>query len=390
MSAHDILARTGPRRLLSIDGGGIRGAFAIEILAEMESTIRATHGAGSEFVLADYFDFVGGTSTGAIIACLVSLGLPVARIRDYYHEHGARIFTPVSWWRPMQKLRHRYRALQLEAMVRDQIGADTTLGSDRLRTLLLIVMRNASTGSPWPVSSNPNARYAQPGSGNNLALPLWQLLLASTAAPTYFPARSLSIQDAVTGKLQRYTFVDGGITVFNNPAYQLFTMATLPQYGLRWSTGEDSLLLISVGTGEIASTFEDLLPDQMHLLFNAQHVPEALMIAAQRQQDLLCRMHGRCLAGEPIDGEVGDLIGERSAWPAHFTYCRYNLRLSPASLAAVGLSHIPVSHLSPMDSVAHIDELAEAGRAVGKARVKAEHFRAFPPPPSLDGKRADA
>jgi hypothetical protein len=72
MSYRDKLAKPGPRRLLACDGGGIRGMISIEVLACMESELPRSSG-NSKLVLADYFDYVAGTSTGAIIATLIAL-----------------------------------------------------------------------------------------------------------------------------------------------------------------------------------------------------------------------------------------------------------------------------------------------------------------------------
>jgi patatin-like phospholipase/acyl hydrolase len=81
-------------------------------------------------------------------------------------------------------------------MMRDIIGEDMTLGSDKLQTLLLLVLRSATTDSPWPLSNNPSAKYNDRNRADcNLLLPLWQLVRASTAAPTYFhPSASLSVR----------------------------------------------------------------------------------------------------------------------------------------------------------------------------------------------------
>ena len=80
--------------------------------------------------------------------------------------------------------------------MQEVFGRDTTLGSDKLKTVLMMVMRNATTDSPWPVSNNPFAKYNQrvrdDGSSRddcNLDIPLWQLVRASTAAPVYFHRR---------------------------------------------------------------------------------------------------------------------------------------------------------------------------------------------------------
>ena len=65
----------GPKKILALDGGGIRGMITVEVLAEIETLLRQKLGRGDDFVLADYFDFVSGTSTGAIIAACISIGM---------------------------------------------------------------------------------------------------------------------------------------------------------------------------------------------------------------------------------------------------------------------------------------------------------------------------
>src|SRR5690349_17683881 len=85
------LAKPGPRKLLSLDGGGIRGLLTIEILARIESIVRERSGNRS-LVLADYFDYIAGTSTGAVIGTLLALGKPVDEIRRIYLDCGQMMF----------------------------------------------------------------------------------------------------------------------------------------------------------------------------------------------------------------------------------------------------------------------------------------------------------
>ena len=85
------LAKPGPRKLLSLDGGGIRGLITIEILARIESVLREQSGKRS-LVLADYFDYIAGTSTGAVIGTLLALGRPVEEIRRIYLDCGQMMF----------------------------------------------------------------------------------------------------------------------------------------------------------------------------------------------------------------------------------------------------------------------------------------------------------
>src|SRR5688572_11383000 len=101
----------------------------------------------------------------------------------------------------------------------------------------------------------------------------------------------------------------GGGPMYNNPAFQLFLMATVAAYNLRWPTGKDKMLLVSVGTGSAVEANDGLSPEQMNLIYNASSIPSALMFAAANEQDFLCRVFGNCLNGEALDREAGDLKG---------------------------------------------------------------------------------
>jgi uncharacterized protein len=372
MSDKDYLGGTVPRKLLACDGGGIRGVISIEILARVEQELRAASNQ-PRLVLADYFDYVAGTSTGAIIATLVALGFSTEDIRNFYVKSGAEMFQPAKLWK---RLNTKFGDDNLSRMLKDIIGEQTTLGSEKLQTLLMVVLRNATTDSPWPLSNNPRAKYNDietRGEGSNLHLPLWQIVRASTAAPTYFPPEVINVGS------QQFVFVDGGVTMFNDPAFQLFLMATAEPYRLCWPTGKDQLLLISVGTGASTNAQSDLSPQEMNLLYNASHIPAALMVAALHQQDFLCRIFGRCLAGEMLDRETGDVLGQGiPKVPKLFTYARYNAELSRWGLDALGLQNLDPAHVQQMDSVEHITELQQVGRAIAQQKVRAEHFAGFP------------
>ena len=147
---------------------------------------------------------------------------------------------------------------------------------------------------------------------------------------------------------------------------------------MNWPTGEDKLLVVSVGTGNAARANANLTPGQMHLLYQASNIPGALMAAAQYQQDLLCRMFGKCLVGDALDRELGDLIGARGpVAPKLFTYLRYDADVSREGLNALGLTEVDPQHVQLMDSTQYIDDIQQVGRAVGECRVRAEHFAGF-------------
>lgn len=79
MSYVDRESAPGPKRLLALDGGGMRGALTLEVLAALEAMLRRETGGDDSFVLGDWFDYIAGTSTGAIIAAALALGMPVLR-----------------------------------------------------------------------------------------------------------------------------------------------------------------------------------------------------------------------------------------------------------------------------------------------------------------------
>lgn len=366
------LAKKPPYKLLACDGGGIRGIISIEILARIEAELRASSH-NPNLVLGDYFDYAAGTSTGAIIATLVALGYDTATIRDFYLKSGTEMFQPAALW---ERLHTKFEDDNLSRMLKEILGAESTLGSDKFKSLLMVVLRNATTDSPWPVSNNPRAKYndrATRGGDSNLNLPLWQLVRASTAAPTFFPPETIQVGS------QRFVFVDGGVTMYNDPAFQLFLMATAAPYKLCWETGREKMLLVSVGTGASANANSKLSPREMNLLYNVSHIPAALMGAALHEQDLLCRTFGDCLAGGPLDREVGDMIGQGiPSMNKLFTYVRYNADLSRDGLNALELPDIEPAHVQQMDSVEHIGSMQRVGRAAARA-VQAAHFASFPP-----------
>jgi uncharacterized protein len=370
-SFHDKLQPSRQKKLLALDGGGIRGVLTLEVLAKIETMLAEKLGRGGDFVLADYFDYVAGTSTGAIIATCISLGMRVADIRTFYLESGPAMFDKASFFKRI--LRHKFEDRQLRAKLQEVVGKETTLGSDRLRTLLMMVMRNATTDSPWLISNNPQAMFNCDADDPqcNLKLPLWQLVRASTAAPVFFPPELITVGD------RDFLFVDGGITMYNDPAFHLFLMATLEPYRLEWPTGEDRLLVVSLGTGTSPKADAQLSAADMHHLHNATSLAPALMFAALNEQDLLCRTFGRCLVGDPIDLEVGDLIGKRGpVTPRLFTYLRYNAELTREGLYRLGLPKVDPAKVQKLDSVEFIDELRQVGGAVA-ATVLPEHFAAF-------------
>lgn len=380
----NLLARPGPKKILSCDGGGILGLMSVEVLLKLETDLRARLGR-PQLRLGEYFDFVCGTSTGAIIAACISAGMEMDAIRAFYVNSGEDMFDKAALLRRLhykfddEPLARKLREELNAALGRERKAPPATLGDAGLKTLLMMVLRNHSTDSPWPVSNNPRAKYNQRNRDDcNLDLPLWQLVRASTAAPTFFPPEIVTFAKGKgRDKEYQFVFVDGGVTTYNNPAFLAFQMATAEPYRIGWATGVDQLLIVSVGTGSTAATQEDIKERSMHLLHHATTVPGALMNAAMAGWDMACRTLGDCRHGRAVDSEFGDMVGGRSSGPKQFAYVRYDPDVSRAGLDALGLQHIDAKQVQLMDSVEHIARIQEVGRVYAARTVDIDHLRGF-------------
>jgi len=363
------------KRILSLDGGGIAGVFSLQILARIESLFRHTRN-DPTLVLRDEFDLFAGTSTGAIIATGLAWGMSVEEIERLFVEKGREIFTKAPWrrrwwfWYQAEPLAELFRSYFCED---DDVRTPALLGTRRLidgtspPKYLLVVMRNASTGAAWPVTNNPKAKYndmSRPDS--NLRIPIWKLLRASSAAPTYFAPEGIAIGTRTD------VFVDGGITPYNNPSVIAVLTATLPAYHIEWPTGVDRLMVVSVGTGMERVRFAKDRADRINLLDGIAYVPSALISSVSLEQDMICRVLGDCRFGPEIDSEVGGLAGAGllSSGEKKFAYMRYN-RMFRADETAEMMRK--TRQKFTLDNVGIVDYLREVGRAYADS-VKEEHF----------------
>lgn len=353
------------RAILAIDGGGIRGVLTLQVLQRLENELRKLPGQ-KDSVLADHFDLVAGTSVGAIFASLIALRKPVAEISSLIDSNHKLFFTPLKNMLNRMAF-HAFDKEPLASLIRDKVGKggdgnEKTLGDPALASRLLLVMRNATTDSPWILTSFPETRFNQRDgkSGRNLEcnldLPLWQLILASAAAPTYFAPEKVKIG------AQSFTFVDGALTGFNNPAFKAFQYVTTPAYGIRWPTGEDRLCIVSVGTGYLRRKRPLIDWRDLHKLAVAMTVPLVQISAADRETDVLCRTFGRCQLGDTIDLEVDDLKAAADRpFPPLFSYYRFNVSLDQERLKQLGVRKKPPADITRIDATQNREALAEIG-----------------------------
>ena len=369
--------RDGPKKMLALDGGGIRGALSLEVLAALERKLRERLGSPT-LVLGDWFDYIGGTSTGAIIAAGLATGMPVDELRTKYASLGARVFS--KHFLPL-RLTSLYRNAPLETELETFFGSKRTLGDSELRSLLLIVLHNTAADSPWPLSNctaakyNRADRYLVSPPDRNLDIPLAPLVRGSTAAPFYFSPQELTVGS------HKFIFTDGGMTPFNNPALLIFLMATLPEYGLCWPAGENHMLIVSVGTGSSPAVQPGVSKRRVDAVFNLKNVPRVFMNGASIGQDLLCRSLGRCRYGPPLDREVGTRIDAPAVAGATCSPMCATTQNCPTQHSRVAASaDMTPRRLRTLDAVRSLPQLQAIGRDVGNAIDLESHFAGF-----LDG-----
>lgn len=229
-------------KILSLDGGGIRGVIAARILIEIEKQIKEQKGQS----LHEYFDLVAGTSTGSIIAALVAIGKESANILKLYQKEGINIFPYQSRLSPQRlplilkygisapKFSNEGLIKVLKKYFLRQDG--TAIRLEEISEInLLIVAYNMFLESPTIfVNYHPEIPKQTIWYDN---LPLWEICASSSSAPTYFPAYELKNGDL------SLPHIDGGIAA-NNPILVAITHAIKLGHKL------EDISIISIGTGE--------------------------------------------------------------------------------------------------------------------------------------------
>jgi hypothetical protein len=378
----DVSTANRPRRLLSIDGGGLLGLIPAEALIAIEQQLDAL--TGKPEPLCNRFDLIGGTSTGAILAAGLALGKKASELRDFYLEFGPDIFTksflPVWFW-------HKYPSGPLEKHLKDVLGEAASLGSDKLKTQILIVAKNATLGNDWFFTNNPKNKFFAQNSG----LPLWELVRCSSAAPTYFPPHAMSVPDG-TGKKQTYEFIDGGVSSYNNPSLQVFLEATIPEYGNGWPMGSDQLLLLSLGTGFNPVTIAEGEAARYNLICWGKYVVKEMMNEANLQQNVIMQMIGQrpqsvhsgitelvssgAASGIPSDDALNQVSRSMGAQKL-VTYQRITVGLTRQRLDGFGLTDVDPVKVREMDAADQILNMQRVGQAVAKEQVHMESLKSF-------------
>jgi uncharacterized protein len=371
----------GPKRILALDGGGVRGAITVAFLERIEDILSKR--LGIEVRLGDWFDLVGGTSTGALIAGALALGFRTEQIKDFYLRLAPRAFQPTRWGIPLFQAKFNADGLRAEIL---KIVQDRKLSSTDLVTGLCVITKRMDTCSPWIVANNPRAPYWLDGKTHdgNDKYSLATLVRASTAAPHFFDPEVFAISKSEDG-----LFIDGGVTPFNNPSLALFQMATFKPFGICWPTGPDQLTVTSIGTGTYRPHFSYEDEGVSRFAKLAYYALMSLMTDAETMTLAQMQWMGECLTPWRINSEVGTLAEEVPQGGKMFRFMRYDVKLESAWLREeldVKVSDSDAERYRGMDNPAIVNEIYEIAKLAAAKQVKPEHWLgALPEFPTTPG-----
>jgi patatin-like phospholipase/acyl hydrolase len=219
------------QRILTLDGGGIRGVVSAIWLEALQARLHAA-GKGA---LHEHFDLIAGSSTGALIAMGLGIGMPAGEITTLYEHFGDDVFPGAAerlWSRLARSFTQgisapRYSPKGLERVLKRVFG-ERTLGSASPRTMAIAY--DTITRTPMFFKSYKPA---------HADIPLWEVCRAATAAPTYFPAHLTTVER------RRRALIDGGV-VANNPT----ACAIAEAVRLNNDASLKGIVLLSIGTGQ--------------------------------------------------------------------------------------------------------------------------------------------
>jgi hypothetical protein len=390
---------TGPKRILALDGGGVKGVLTLGMLKALEDELRRRSGSPI-FRLCDYYDLIGGTSTGAIIATALALGLSVDDIVALYMRLCPEVFGRSAGDGVF--LQSRFESQKLRRALQSVLSTKT-LGSQDLKTGLAIHAKRIDTGSAWVVTNHPlGAFYDPPAESNifpNKRYRLIDLVLASAAAPTFFDEIVIDIAfDDKRRPTQKGYFVDGAVSANNNPAMQLFMLALAPSYKFGWRSGADNLMMTSCGTGARrphvdGKAFQGLPPG-----LRGVHALRAMVFDTQVQGVMMMQAFSEPRRPWTINSEIGDMRGVCISGAPLLDFQRMDVMLNTKPKAKRRIDPAPpmtplerligreleadtLEALDQMDNgkKENLELLLEVGLAAGRAYIDASY-----PDPKFD------
>lgn len=275
-------------KILSLDGGGIRGVLSATILKQIEQTLKAKKG----LKLHEYFDLVTGTSTGSILAGGIVCQMDAQEMIDIYLEDGKNIFLE-----PIRRKREGTIGKIIEAFGSHLLYPHEK-GEQGLAKILQTKLIHPQLGSPkisqitqpnilipaYDVYSRNTTWFANNPQGSGGAwydnIDLWKICTASASAPTFFPPYQLPYN-----KEQHLPHIDGGVSA-NNPS--LMAIAHVLFIEQHKGINLQDIAVLSIGTGNTTRPYSEMEVKEWGMLGWAAHLPDMFLNPSAKNSEDIC------------------------------------------------------------------------------------------------------
>ena len=227
-----------PFKILSIDGGGIRGVFPAMFLTKLEAKLK--NEGRTKWQIYQNFDLICGTSTGGIIAIALALGIPASEIYDLYINNAKDIFGSKRNI-ACQLFYSAHKRDSLESLIREKFkkvnnGIDPILKD--CKTNICIPIFDLLEGKPSVLKNNYHPRFTR-----DYHIPAYMAALATSSAPVFFDPYSSEYVDLFKETIPFKNKIDGGVFA-NNPTLLGMIEAEVALYQKK-----ENLKVLSLGTG---------------------------------------------------------------------------------------------------------------------------------------------
>jgi patatin-like phospholipase/acyl hydrolase len=227
-------------KVLSLDGGGIRGIFTATILAEIESELKLK--GIKNWQIYQNVDLIFGTSTGGILALALSLGIPAEEIQKLYFNNAEKIFgNGKGLFRSFFGSTHKRSELErlVTKIYKDYHNNEVPLLRD-CKVPVAVSIYDLHKGTPSILKSMYHERFKRDPN-----LPLFRAALSTSAAPTFFDPFTAEDYNDLDGETVEFKYkVDGGVWA-NNPS-----LIALIEAQKAFNKKLEDINLFSIGTGK--------------------------------------------------------------------------------------------------------------------------------------------
>jgi uncharacterized protein len=274
-------------KILSLDGGGIRGVLSATILKEIETTLKEKKGQK----LHEYFDLIAGTSTGSILAAGIACQKDAQELINVYLEQGQDIFLESvrrqRKWRWLSQImgtsvlypHERGEQGLAQVLKRNLIheGKCPTIADIKQPNLLILAYDVLSRNTTWFANDDPEEWYYK----NKTEL--WKICTASASAPTFFPPYELPYNSE-----ESLPHIDGGVAA-NNPELAAIAHALSMTRSDQGKSNIDEIAVLSIGTGRTTCPYTYSQIKKWGLLDWAKNIPNIFLDPSAENSNYISR-----------------------------------------------------------------------------------------------------